>query len=365
VGPSPKNRAVIAAAGSHKTQFILDEALIRHTGQRVLITTYTRENCEQITRRLLRAIGCIPPNVQVLSWFGLLMNQAARPYQSAITGRIDYGRSLNFKPNPNRYASKARPLGYYFDRNGDFYRDALADFVVEANQRTGGSVIRRLERIYDAIYIDELQDLAGYDLDFVDSLFGSALQVTIVGDPRQPTYATNQSNRNKKYRGERIADWFRERARAKVCTLEERTESWRCNQAICDWGDDLYPHLPRTASRNGALTGHDEVVYLAREDVASYMEQFQPTVLRWSRTADTQGLPAMNVGVSKGSTFDRVLIFPPATIVKYLVSKDLAALKERARLYVAVTRAKHSVAFVVDRKYATYSPLGMEALQLP
>jgi superfamily I DNA/RNA helicase len=355
VRPSPDNRAVIAAAGSRKTQFIIDEALAAPPDRRILITTYTRENCDQISRRLYRANGCVPPNVQVLSWFGLLMNQAARPYQSAVTGHIDFGRSLNFKPNPNMYASKKQPLRYYFDRNGDFYRDALADFAVEADQRTGGRVIRRLERMYDAIYIDELQDLAGYDLDFLDLLFASALQITIVGDPRQPTYVTNQSNRNKKYRGEGIVDWVEERAEAKVCTIEQRTESWRCNQQICDWADDLYPHLPRTASRNDALTGHDEVVHLAREDIPSYMEKFQPTVLRWNRNADTQGLRAMNIGLSKGSTFDRVLIFPTTPIVNYLVSKDIAKLKARAHLYVAVTRARHSVAFVVDRKLATYT----------
>jgi superfamily I DNA/RNA helicase len=354
--PSPKNRAVIAAAGSRKTQYIIEEALAAPPEQRILITTYTRENCDQISRRLHRANGGIPANVRVLSWFGFLMNQAARPYQSAVTGRIDYGRSLNFKPNPNRYARKDRPLAYYFDAGGDFYRNVLADFVVEADNRTGGGVIRRLERLYDAVYIDELQDLAGTDLYFLDRLFASKISVTVVGDPRQSTYLTSQSNTNRKYRRAGIVDWLHERAAAEVCTVEERTESWRCNQAICDWADDLYPDLPRTASKNHARTGHDEVVYLAREDVPVYMEKFQPTVLRWNRIADTQGLPAMNFGASKGSTFDRVLIFPPQTMVKYLVSKNLDKLTARPHLYVAVTRARHSAAFVVDRKHANYTP---------
>ena len=354
--PSPKNRAVIAAAGSRKTQYVIEEALAAPPGQRILITTYTRENCDQISRRLHRANGGVPPNVQVLSWFGLLMNQGARPYQAAITGRIDYGQSLNFQPNPNRYARKDRPLGYYFDGSGNFYRNVLADFVVEANRSTGGRVIQRLERLYDAVYIDELQDLAGSDLHFLDLLFASKISVIIVGDPRQSTYSTNQSNTNMKYRRAAIVDWLMERVNKNACTLEERTESWRCNQEICDWADDLYPDLPRTVSRNDARTGHDEVVYLAREDVPVYMEKFQPTVLRWSRTWDTLGLTAMNIGVSKGSTFDRVLIFPTQPIVSYLVSKDLSKLRARPQLYVAVTRAKHSVAFVVDRKHANYTP---------
>jgi hypothetical protein len=46
------------------------------------------------------------------------------------------------------------------------------------------------------------------------------------------------------------------------------------------------------------------VVYLADGDVLIYVEKFQPTVLRWNRNADMQGLRAMNMGQSKGSTFD-------------------------------------------------------------
>ena len=52
--PSPNNRAIIAAAGSRKTQYMIDEALAAPPDQRVLITTYTRENCDQIIRRLQR-----------------------------------------------------------------------------------------------------------------------------------------------------------------------------------------------------------------------------------------------------------------------------------------------------------------------
>jgi ATP-dependent exoDNAse (exonuclease V) alpha subunit len=43
-------------------------------------------------------------------------------------------------------------------------------------------------------------------------------------------------------------------------------------------------------------------------------------------------------------------------MVKYLVSKNLDKLTARSHLYVAVTRARHSAAFVVDRKHANYTP---------
>jgi DNA helicase II / ATP-dependent DNA helicase PcrA len=55
----------------------------------------------------------------------------------------------------------------------------------------------------------------------------------------------------------------------------------------------------------------------------------------------------MNIRVAKGSTFDRVLIFPTGPMRDYLKNKEPSKLKTREVLNVAVTRARFSVAFVV------------------
>lgn len=75
-----------------------------------------------------------------------------------------------------------------------------------------------------------------------------------------------------------------------------------------------------------------------------------------NRRTDTLGLPAMNIGMSKGTTFDRVLIFPTKPMLQYIKSGNPDILAAREHLYVAVTRARHSVAFVVSRKEANYVP---------
>ena len=68
------------------------------------------------------------------------------------------------------------------------------------------------------------------------------------------------------------------------------------------------------------------------EDVPNTSTKYNPTILRWDKRADTLGLPAMNIGVSKGSTFDRVLIFPTKPITQYLMTRDHNCLKARERL---------------------------------
>jgi len=170
-----------------------------------------------------------------------------------------------------------------------------------------------------------------------------------VGDLRQRTIATNIGARNKKYRGVGRADWIAERSN--ICTLETRACSYRCNQAICDFADAIYPNMPITMSTGVATTGHDGIFQIEWDDVESYIEEHYPvTVLRHDKNVDTKGLPAMNIGIAKGSTFDRVVIFPTKPMLRYLEDKDETKLRAPERLYVAVTRARFSVAFVVPNR---------------
>lgn len=66
-------------------------------------------------------------------------------------------------------------------------------------------------------------------------------------------------------------------------------------------------------------------------------------------TSKTLGFGGTNFGASKGGTFDHVVIFPTQPIKHYLKTRDPGVLADKARseLYVAITRAIHSVAFVV------------------
>jgi hypothetical protein len=339
-----RNVAIIAAAGARKTQAIIDEA-IAAAPRRVLITTYTTENLRQLERRLSHASGgALPDHIELASWFGFLLRDGVRPYQASVFDRVGIVRGLNFVADRPQ-GIKATELRYHLDRNADVWRDAVADLVYRVNDRSGGAMIERLEGIYDHIFIDEVQDLVGWDLEVLDLLFAADLDVTVVGDPRQFLYWTNNATKHKKYRGAGISDWFRERSR--VCPREDRHVSHRCNQEICDFATALFPAYPAIVSANDVLTGHDGIHTISRFDVLEYVERHSPHILRYDKRANTQGLPGMNFGVPKGSTFDRVLIFPTGPMREYLDHRDPGRLKRPESLYVAVTRARYSVAFVV------------------
>jgi DNA helicase-2/ATP-dependent DNA helicase PcrA len=80
-----------------------------------------------------------------------------------------------------------------------------------------------------------------------------------------------------------------------------------------------------------------------------YVRKYAPAVLRYDKRTDTHGHYAVNFGNSKGRTFDRVLILPHGRIKEYLRTGKAKAIDgSREKFYVAVTRAKFSVAFLFD-----------------
>lgn len=345
--PLPKNHVVIASAGGRKTTFVVEEAL-KHPDKKILITTYTRENLDQITSYIIERKGYIPSNISVLSLFTFLLREGVWPYQNHVlsTRRV---KSLDFNTATVPIVRGGRSNPNWFLNSGNYiYKDRVSEFVCECNTKCGGLVISRLEKIYDVIYIDEMQDLVGWDQELVELIMQSSIVTTLVGDPRQATYGTNQSSKNISQKGGNMMSWVAKLTKKNLCSVEERTDCFRCNQEICNFADNLYPLLPKTTSKNNEKTGHDGIFTISADDVPQYMiDHHNPKILRWNIVSDTLGLPAMNIGNSKGRTFDRVMIFPTHPMKKYLETKNLTIAGDVAKLYVAVTRAKYSVAFVV------------------
>jgi hypothetical protein len=351
---SNRNQFVIASAGSRKTTLLVERALAI-TGKRVLLTTYTNENVGQINAYLVARNGSVPKNIFVVPWYTFLLQEGVRPYQNHMT-QLARVRSITFEDPPPKaqFAKKTNVDRYFFTNGRDIYGDKVADFVCECDEASQGLVVKRLEKIFAHVLIDELQDFAGYDFDLVGKLLRSSISITAACDPRQATFSTNKSPRNKQFKGERIIKWIEQQRRAGLLSVEDRTDCHRSNQIICDFADSLFPDYPKSVSKNTEITGHDGLFLVPDEQVTHYVRKFNPKILRYSVTTPTMNLPACNIGVSKGRTYDRVLVFPTKKMVDYLKTGDTSKAGHLAKLYVAATRARYSLAFVVQR--ADFSP---------
>lgn len=346
--PQPSNTIVLACAGSRKTTFLVDTAL-EWPEARILFTTYTLDNHDEIRRAFVGRCGQVPPHVTLMTWYALLLQHGVRPYQSSVVPGLARIESIFLREltETARWAKRATaPTKYFCTKTPQIFRDRVAEFVSLADKNSGGRVINRLEGAFDLILVDEVQDMAGYDLDLLDLLFQSSLEVICVGDPRQATYMTHNARKHPKYRGVGLYDWFNDRKRATGLVRLDRTSCFRCNQDICTFADRIFPNLPRATSENRDVTGHDGVFFVHPRDAVRYCEVWQPQVLRYDRTSNTKGLAALNFGQVKGRTFDRVLIFPTKKIEKYLATGDPNTMGAKEKLYVAITRARHSTAIV-------------------
>jgi DNA helicase-2/ATP-dependent DNA helicase PcrA len=341
-------RLRLAVAGGRKTQSIVDECLATAKGHRILVLTYTQANQEEVRRRLAR-LAPLNAHVEVLGWFSFLMAHWVRPYLPLhFSGRRL--RGLNFDGDPGQYATGQ---SRFLDIEGRVYRRHLAHLAMEVSGASAGAVLDRLSQLYDTIYIDEAQDLNGYDLEVLDALIDSPTNLTLVADVRQALLLTNPRDpKNKQYKGIKIKDWFDEREEAGRLDVTGENRTWRSNQTIADFADSIFDAawgFPRTESLNHTETGHDGVFTVAATDAAAYVATFQPLCLRHSAAVAREvDLPFTNIGIAKGMDVERVLIWPTSGVLDFLKTSQTLDPTPCCSLYVAVTRARASVAFVVE-----------------
>jgi superfamily I DNA/RNA helicase len=247
----------------------------------------------------------------------------------------------------------------YFDRRNRVYSDKLSRLTIRCNEASDGAVIERLSRIYPFIFVDEVQDLAGHDLDILAALFQSPANVVMVGDPRQVTYVTHLEARLKKYRNGGIADFILSELPRKVtCDIDVTSlmTSHRNSTAICELSSKLYPEMAVATAcecpdcRQPAPV--DAGLFIVRrKDLHRYVETRRPVQLRLRSTVKiaSSEVPVLTFGRSKGLGFDRVIIYPTEDMMGWLKNPQSPLKPEtRAKLYVGLTRARHAVAVVHD-----------------
>lgn len=357
------NKLMIAAAGSGKTTYLIKSALgIKDS--KVLITTYTEANQEEIQRKFIQINGSIPRNVTIQTWFSFLLQHGVRPYQTAMHRLLadkKIGFFLTDKPSGFRFNNaNSQPIywgeedffHYYFTKDLKIYSDKISKFIIECNKKTDGEVISRISRIFPHIFIDEVQDLAGWELEILKLLFSTSSRVLLVGDPRQVTYLTHHPKKYPKYKDGKIAEFIDNECKKNICEIDTTTlnKTHRNNKEICKFSSKLFPDfIPcepcNCSSCRDYSEVHEGVFLIRKKDVEKYCQSFPVTILREKLAA----YPEWNFGKSKGLTFNRVLIYPTTPIINWLKdnNSDLPP-SSRCKFYVAITRAKYSVGIVCD-----------------
>jgi len=365
---SSENKIIIAAAGSGKTTYLVKKAL-EVANENVLILTYTESNEAEIRKKIFDLNRFIPKNIFVMTWFSFLIRHGIRPFQG---GYFDFdvrgmnlvnqrsGRKVSGVKNPI-YWSEEYFENYYFDKRKRIFSDKMAKLVIRCDEKSNGSVFDRISRIFGHVFVDEVQDLAGFDLDILSRLFKSCSNVSLVGDPRQVIYQTHHAARHPTYQGVNFFNFFETKLPKNVrFTIDANSlnVSHRNSAEICKLSSKLYPGLKPTLPCGcvGCRKPNDfgEGLFVVRSDKhQKYLEKFQPVQLRLNITSKfvNPNYEALNFGLSKGLGFDHVIIYPTSDMAKWMLDQNIELAEiTRAQFYVAITRARHSVAVFRDFK---------------
>lgn len=354
------NKVIIASAGAGKSTFVVSKALeATASGKRVLITTFTEACRDEINAKIIKKNGCVPPNLYVITWFSFLIKHWIKPYQGCLfdyelKGMILCSSKSGEKPN----RVKGRPVYWgekdfrmhYFSPEFKVYSDKMAKLSLRCDEKSDGKIIKRLASCFDEIYVDEVQDLAGYDLEILQTLFSSPIKITLVGDPRQATYSTVNTEKHAKYKKAAIVNFFDDKASGATVDDKMLNENFRCFHEINDFANKLYPKFSPSVSNVREISGHDGVFLLPDKLLSHYLETYTPIQLRWDkRRSVDERYPVFTFGTSKGLTFERVIIYPTAPMLKWLQDENAVLTNEtRAKLYVGLTRPVKSVAIVFN-----------------
>ncbi len=354
------SRLIIAAAGAGKTTFLVEQAL--KISESVLITTYTDANEQSIRDKFYELNGCIPANVTIMSWFSLLIKHGIRPYQSYLIKNRVSGVLLVNKADQNLLRLKDSNEKKYVTASGNVYSNMISKLPCLLDNLSNGCVFQRMRKIFSYVFIDEIQDFAGYDLEVIKKLHEVGCQMILVGDPRQTTYRTHYETKYKKYSGGKIMNFVQDNIYGMEIDASTLNVSYRNNQIICDLANQMYPNMKSCNSDMHKTTEHDGIFWVHENDIAEYMDTYNPIQLRYDkRTKVNAQFKTMTFGSAKGLTFSRVLIYPTQPMLNWLSGKSKDMKDESlSKFYVAVTRARYSVAFVYKTKHLPSNDIGVK-----
>ncbi len=365
------NKLIIASAGAGKSRQIVEQALRKaNEGQVSLILTYTQNNQNELLNKICKINGFKPSNIIIKGWFSFLLEDMIRPYQGCIfknrISGIHFNSSDPHKRNGRTIKGRSEKKDgaynpdYFLTKKGDrAHTTYLSKFAVRILKETKSKTSKRLSEIYDTIFIDEVQDLIGWDFDIIEALAKTEkCSVLCVGDFRQTLYSTAITQKKPKITAEKI-----DRFDKMGFEQDHRCISWRCIQSICDFADLVHEDeciYPCTESQIVSVpchfNDHIGVFTVSPEMVSDYIECYNPVILRQNKKIQEHLCSrhqAFNFGESKGLGFDNVLIFPTVKYKNFLSGKKAVFEKDKTEkaknnLYVAATRARYSVAFVYD-----------------
>ncbi|MBD8561532.1 AAA family ATPase [Pseudomonas fluorescens] len=338
-------KVIFAVAGSGKTTLVIDHLNLL---QRALIITYTDNNYQHLRNRIIQKFGFIPSNITLMTYFSFLHGFCYRPLLQMQLGT----RGLTFNRPSIRSGRLSRSeMDHYRDSSGRLYHGRLAKLMEYENATP--HVIARIERFYDALYVDEVQDFAGNDFNLLTSICKAKVSILYVGDFYQHTFDTSRDGQINRTLHDDLMK-YEKRFRAAGLRIDKETlgRSWRCGTTVCDF---ITTHLHINIGAHEARTS--EIVTVEDKGQAQALHADSSTVKLFLQEHYKYDCYSQNWGASKGQDhyYDVCIIMGPGIWKQYLGGNLYEANPQtRNKLYVACSRARGSIYFVPEKLFKPF-----------
>ncbi|WP_415368086.1 UvrD-helicase domain-containing protein [Erysipelothrix rhusiopathiae] len=232
-------------------------------------------------------------------------------------------------------------------KNFDVFQNKISIHLINTEEH-----LNVLNKFFDEVYVDEVQDLYGYDLDLLHTFAKTTCTVFLVGDFYQHTYKSSQFKGYgkipfKTYFG--YLDSF-EKAGFDVDTTTLKT-SYRCSHEICKFIEDNLKIKIVSSQKN------KEVLRFVKEEneIIELINDIN-TVKLFYNNWEKYNMNCQNWGNSKGLTYNSVLVILNKDISKMIEKSELhklsnLAFSTKSKLYVALTRSSGSTFIVTQTDF--------------
>lgn len=331
---------ILAVAGAGKTTEIINKI---KKDDKTLIITYTENNYNILKNNVIKKFKGIPDNIKIYTYFTFLYRFCFLPLKKCF--KVN---GLEFNNNPNRYI-KANNINYYYNGlSKKMYHNRLAKICLDYFNK---DIIKRLEKYFDCIYIDEIQDFASHDFNLLLSIIKANCNILLVGDFYQHTFDTSRDGQVNSTLYNNYDNYINKIKTSdfniKIDTVNF-LKSKRCSKQVCKFITD---HLK--IKIESYYNNESEIKEIYDENIIDKLVNDNKIVKLFYQNSKKYDIKNKdNWGNSKGNTYiNTCVILNKNSYEKYKKHKlNELPPSTKNKLYVALSRATKNV-YIIDEKY--------------
>jgi hypothetical protein len=229
------------------------------------------------------------------------------------------------------------------DKNSRLYHNRIAKLCEIKNILA--DINTRIEKYYDCLYIDEIQDFAGHDFNLLKSIAKVNCKILFVGDFYQHTFDTsNDGNVNQGLFN--VYQSYQKRFKDMGLNVDTTTlqNSYRCSKTVCDFiQNKIGISISAVSDRN------TDIKYLDTQSEADAIFNNNTIVKLFYQDHAKYDCYSQNWGSSKGiNHFKDVCVVLNKTTKRLFEKQALSTLNPQTKnkFYVACSRTNNNLYFV-------------------